>query len=108
VGRQKGVVGRKSRSTIREGKTKIHKKRIKVRLLWKCFNNFNSHSHYIMKMFYICFVIHIMFVCFVDDAAGTSNVTSEGNGNNARTKNNVSVLPSSVEDSSENIILSSI
>jgi hypothetical protein len=26
VGRQKGVVGRKSRGTIPEGKTKIHKK----------------------------------------------------------------------------------
>jgi hypothetical protein len=32
---------------------------------------------------------------------------SEGNGNNARTKKNVSVLPSFVEDSGENIILSS-
>jgi hypothetical protein len=58
-----------------------------------------------MKMVYVYFVIYIMFVCFADDAAGTSNVTSEGNGNNARTKKNVSVLPSSVEDSGENIIL---
>jgi hypothetical protein len=24
-------------------------KRIKVRFLWKCLNNFNSHLHYIMK-----------------------------------------------------------
>jgi hypothetical protein len=39
-----------------------HTKRIKLRLLWKCFNNFNSHSHYIMKLFYVCFVIHIMLV----------------------------------------------
>jgi hypothetical protein len=29
VGRQKSVVGRKSRSTIPEGKTKIHKKKDK-------------------------------------------------------------------------------
>jgi hypothetical protein len=47
-----------------------------------------------------------MFVCFADDVAGTSNVTSEGNANNARTRKNVSVLPSFVEDSGKNITLS--
>jgi hypothetical protein len=67
---------------------------------------FNSHSHYIMKMFYVCFVIHIMFVCFADDATDTSNVTLEVNGNNTRMKKNVLVLPSFVKDSGENIILS--
>jgi hypothetical protein len=56
-----------------------------------------------MKMFYVCFVIHIMFVRFADDVVGTSNVTSEGNVNNARMKKNVSVLPSSVEDSGKNV-----
>jgi hypothetical protein len=49
-----------------------------------------------------------MFVCFADDVAGTSNVTSEGNVNNARTRKNVLVLPSSVEDSGKNITLSAV
>jgi hypothetical protein len=57
-------------------------------------------------MFYVCFVIHSMFACFADDVADTSNVTSEGNANNARTRKNVSVLPSFVEDSGKNITLS--
>jgi hypothetical protein len=46
--------------------------------------------------------------CFADDVVRMSNVTSEGNGNIARTKNDVSVLPSSIEDSGENIIMSSV
>jgi hypothetical protein len=55
----------------------------------------------------VCFVIH-MFVYFADDAVGTSNVTSEGNAKNARTRKNVPVLPSSVEDSGRNRILSTV
>jgi hypothetical protein len=49
-----------------------------------------------------------MFVCFADDVAGMSNVTSAGNAKNARTRKNVSVLTSSVEDSGKNIILSAV
>jgi hypothetical protein len=56
----------------------------------------------------VCFVIHSMFVYFADDAVGTSNVTSEGNAKNARTRMNVPVLPSSVEDSGRNRILSTV
>jgi hypothetical protein len=33
-------------------------KKDKGTFLWKCLNNFNSH--YIMKMFYVCFVLQMM------------------------------------------------
>jgi hypothetical protein len=59
VGRQKGVVEENPVVRFARVKRKYTKKDNGM-FLWKYLNNFNSHSHYIMKMFYVCFVLQMM------------------------------------------------